>query len=331
MVPYDQSSRPSRSSPGSCRRKPSPAPPPPKDDIIHHTLPFARLVVAIQSALLHIRYAISGHMALRLYDPLWDTGLPVGTSSAMRPSIVCPSATRDVLPSWAAVSQNAFHFNPRKPNHLQVLVDGRFVTIAIQWLDDSQFGLPGSFYEVDQIHTVYDLSNDDDHRIYPYKRLNQLDLAPPVLGLKSLLQNIAQAYIQTNIDGNENEQRSLGYQVDACLKILVRQMGPPGQFVLPTEVPAIYESAFTNLYYMSFGTLGMQIMHAISGGMPSQAATDVLFPVPNIRPGSTGSTTSTVSTASTSSMSSAASSSSTHTIHRKPLPPNSRHKVSPMK
>ncbi|CAK7214737.1 hypothetical protein SBRCBS47491_002252 [Sporothrix bragantina] len=296
-----------------------------ENEQLDHALPFARLIVALQTALLHVRYAISGHLALRLYDPLWDMGLPSGTSHATKPSIVCPMATRDVLPSWAAASHNAFRFDPMKSDCLRVLVGKRFITVAIQWVDDCEFGRAGSFFEIDQTRTVYNFAggDEDDDECFI-----QLDVSPPILSLKSLLQHLSLAYIasqnDTDKDNGKNVQKSLGFQVDACLQVLVRQMAPDSQFLMPYEVPAIHDSTFLDLYYTAFGTMGMQLMLAVSGGMPPlTATTSMTFGSPSIaRPSSTSSVT---SIASTSSVSLTSSSSSAHSIRRKPLPSNSQH------
>ncbi|CAK7219783.1 hypothetical protein SCUCBS95973_003935 [Sporothrix curviconia] len=247
-------------SPSTSRTIPTaiPAAPPTEeydeDYQINRTLQFVRLVVAIQAALLPVRYAIGGHLALRLYDPLWDMGLPSETSRATKPSIVCPLATRDVLPSWAAASHKAFLFNPKQPDCLGVRVGERYVAVAIQWVDDCEFDRPGLLYEIDQTHTIYNFVNDNNDA-YSI----QLDMAPPILSLKSLLQQIAVAYIETKSGSSstvasKSEQSSLGYQVNACLRLLILQMAPDNQFLRPYEIPAIHDPTFLGLYYTNFGT-----------------------------------------------------------------------------
>ena len=264
-------------------------------------------------------------MALRLYDPLWDMGLPPGICRATRPSIVCPLATRDVLPSWAAAaSQSAFCFDPLRPDSLQVLVGGRSVTVAIQWVDDADFGRPGSYYELEQTHSVYDLvchddDDDDDNSDNNDKCFLHLEMSPPVLSLKALLQQLALSYIQTQHGQHGREQNSLGYQVDACLRLLIRQMAPDCQFLLPYEVPAIHDPTFLDLYYTAFGTMGMQTMLAVSGGLPPLVSTSTILGSPLTRPLPSR------STVSPSSVPSTPSSTSMHSIRRKPLPANSKH------
>lgn len=246
-------------------------------DMRRHNHSLARFVVALQAALQNVRYAISGPLALRLFDPMWylDVGEPLdGSCSALQPSIVCPLATRDVLPSWAAASQNAFRFDRRRPNSLQLHIDGRFVTVHIKWVDDHKFDSgKDSFCQIDRSEGAYYFSSEHSNCGDPYEKLNLLDMAPPVLSLRSLLQHTAQAYTRSGNSGeNTMEHKVLGQQVDACLRLLDRSTTFGGQFLMPHEVPAVYDPAFSSMYYAEFGAEGVQRLHAVCGGIPSLGA-----------------------------------------------------------
>lgn len=248
-----------------------------------HNQSLARLVMALQAALQNVRYAISGPLAIRLFDPNWclDIGEPLdGSCSALQPSIVCPLATRDVLPSWAAVSQNSFKFDRRRPNRLEVHIGGRFVTVNIEWVDDHEFdGGSDSFFQIDHSGNIFDAFGDESGSVIsPYEHRAMLDMSPPVLSLASILQNAAQKYIFSGrVDEASMEHKVLGQQVDACLRILERRKANAhdGQFLTDMEVPAVYEPAFVRRYYAEFGVGGVERLHAVCGDITSMRAPEM--------------------------------------------------------
>jgi hypothetical protein len=244
-----------------------------------HNHALARFVLPLQAALQNVRYAMSGPLALRLYDPMWymNIGEPLdGSCPALQPSIVCPLATRDVLSSWAAASQNAFKFDRRQPYRLQLHIDGKFITVRIEWVDDHVFDSgEDPLYQIDRTprEGTYYFSLEESSCGDPYEKLNLLDMSPPVLSLPSLLQNTAQAYTWSgSTDETAIEHKILGHQVDACLRLLDRRTTVGSQFLMPHEVPAVYDPAFSSMYYAAFGAEGVQRLHAVCGGIPSLCA-----------------------------------------------------------
>ncbi|KAL1890544.1 hypothetical protein Sste5346_008214 [Sporothrix stenoceras] len=253
-------------------------------EMLAHNLSYARFVHTLQTSLQNVRYAISGPLALRLHAPLWyiDIGEPLdGSIPALQPSIVCPQATRDVLPSWAAVSQNAFRFDRRRPYRLQLQIDGQFVTVRIEWVEDHEFDSgEDSFYQIDRTEGAFCVSpegsTEDSICGSPYDKLNTLNMAPPVLTLQSLLQHTAQAYTRSGIsDTDSMEHKVLGHQVDACLRFLDCPTMHGSQFLMPPEVPAVYDPAFSSMYFAAFGAEGVQRLHAVCAGIPSFCAPQV--------------------------------------------------------
>ncbi|ERS99665.1 hypothetical protein HMPREF1624_03028 [Sporothrix schenckii ATCC 58251] len=245
----------------------------------YHSL--GRLVLGLQTALQHVRYAISGPLALRLYDPLRciDVGDSLdGADSVCQPSIVCPLATRDVLPSWAAVSQNAFRFDRRRPQSLQLQVDGQFVTVNIEWVNDHEFDSgEDSFYQIDRTEGSCCFRNEESTCDGPYETLGLPETAPPVLSLASLLQHTAQAYTRSGAvyeaSKDSMEHKVLGRQVNACLQLLGSGTTLGRQFLMPHEVPAVYDPAFSSMYYAEFGAEGVQRLHAVCAAIPPVVVT----------------------------------------------------------
>lgn len=250
-------------------------------ELLAHNHSYARLVTALQAALQNVRYAVTGPLALRLIDPLWyiDIGEPLdGSIPALQPTIACPLATRDVLSSWAAASQNAFKFDRRRPYRLQLSIDGRYVNIRIEWVADQEFDSgEGSFYQIDRTEFVFYINPEDDNSLLccssPYGKRNTLDIVSPVLTLPCLLQHMAKAYTRSgNADPNSMEHKVLGHQVNACLGLLGRSVMYGSRFLMSHEVPAVYDPEFSSMYFTEFGAEGVQRLHAVCAGIPSLCA-----------------------------------------------------------